>query len=323
MNITSSTNTTNMILFRFEYYIITWISSIIGIIFSCLSLIRYFRNNHQRTHLTYVYHFSLGFSLVLSLISTPLHTLSEYFCLNLPIVSDQYYNVLCNFDLIAYFVASAGIGYSIAYASLERTFFIFYSQNIRLTLLRQFCPFLIIFSSCSIVITLFSRLTNYPFGTLSYLLFYFESFTLQLIWFSLHVIIPFIFMFISVLFLLYRIQIHTKRIRTSLNRKLSRNKFQRILIHLSIYNMFYIVSVFPVNIYSFIRINMYTKQRLVDIIFINYLYLTLHSYPILIYCLTQIKQQHRIKFSQEQKMSPCIVITHISVATDVYQRTRL
>ncbi|CAF3543181.1 unnamed protein product [Rotaria sp. Silwood1] len=323
MNTTSSTNTTNIYPFHFEYYVVTWISAFIGTIFSYLSLIRYFRYNYQRTQLTYVYHFSLGFSLVLSLISTPLNTLTDYFLSILPIISEQQFRLLCNFNLITFFVASAGIGYSIVYASLERTFFIFYSQNIRLTWIRQFTPFLIVFSSCSVVITIFILLSKYPLDVSLRLLGYFESLKLQLIWFLLQFLIPFIFMLISVLFLIYRIEIHTNRIRISLHRKRSRNKFQRILIHLNIYNTFYMLSICPINIYSCIRIYMNIKQRLIEMILINYLFITLNFYPVLIFLLTQVKQQYRIKFSQEQKQSPFIIITRPSIESDEYQRTRL
>ncbi|CAF2542693.1 unnamed protein product [Rotaria sp. Silwood2] len=323
MNTTASINTTNIYPFHFEYYVTTWVTTLIGTIFSCLSLIRYFRYNYQRTQLTYVYHFSLGFSLVLSLISTPLHTSTGYFLSILSIISEYQFRLLCNFNLISFFVASAGIGYSIAYASLERTFFIFYSQNIRLTWIRQFTPFLIIFSSCSLVITLFILLSKCSSDISLHLLGCFESLKLQIIWFLLQFLIPFIFMLISILFLIYRIEIHTNRIRISLNRKRSRNKFQRILIHLNIYNAFYMLSICPMNIYSFIRIYMNIKQRFIEIILINYSFMTLNCYSILIFLLTQVKQQHRIKFYQEQKRSPFIIITHPSTESDEYQRTRL
>ncbi|CAF1170313.1 unnamed protein product [Rotaria sordida] len=329
MNTTTSTNITHISSFHFEYYIITWISTLIGTIFSFLCLLRYFRYNYQRTQLTYVYYFSIGFSLVLSLISTPLYTLTDYFSSILPIMSEHRFRLLYNFNLIAFFVASAGIGYSIAYASIERTFFIFYSQNIRLAWIRQFTPFLIIFSSCCVIITLFILLSKCHLDVSLCLLGYFESLKLQLIWFFLQFLIPFIFMLISILFLIYHIEIHTNRIRMSLNRKRSKNKFQRILIHLNIYNTFYILSICPINIYSFIRIYMNTKHRLIETILINYLFITLHCYPILIFLLTQVKQQqqqqqqYRVKFYQEQKQSPYIIITHPSIELDEYQRTRL
>jgi hypothetical protein len=325
MNKTTQTNNnTNLYPFRFERYIITWFSATIGIIFSCLSLIRYFRYNYQRTHLTYVYHFSLGFSLILSLISTPLHTLTDYFSSILPITSDQQLRLLCNFDLITYFIASAGIGYSIAYASLERTIFIFYSQNIRLTWIRQFTPFLIIFSLCSIVITLFVLLSKCPLDISPCLLCYFSLLTFQLIWFLLQFIIPFLSMLIAMLFLIYRIEIHTNRIRTTIYRKRSRKKFQRIIIHLNIYYIYYLLSICPINIYSFIRIYFNLNQTIIEIILINYLFISLNCYSILIFLLTKVKQQHRIIYHQEQKQSPyIIIITHPSIQLDEYERTRL
>jgi len=323
MNKTPSIGNTNLYIFRIQNYVIMWISAIIGTIFSCLSLIRYFRNNSQRTHFTYVYHFSLGFSLILSLISTPLHTLTDYFWSILPITSEQQRRLICNFDLITFFIASAGIGYSIGYASLERTFFIFYSQNIRLTWIRQFTPFLIIFSSCSIIITLFVLLSKYSLENFSCLLCYFSSLIFQFIWFLLQFIIPFLFMLIAILFLIYRIEIHTNHLRTSINRKRSRKKFQRILIHLNIYNIYYLLSICPINIYTFIRIHRNIDQPLIDILLMNYSFISLNSYSILIFLLTQVKQKHRIIFHQEQKQTPFIIITRPSIQLDEYERTRL
>lgn len=324
MNRTSSNDNLQITSFRFERYIIIWISALIGTIFSCLSLIRYFRYNYQRTHLTYVYHFSLGFSLILSLISTPLYTLTDYFWSILPITSESQHRLLCNFNLITFFIASAGIGYSIAYASLERTFFIFYSQNIRLTWIRQFTPFLIIFSFCSIIITLLVLLSKCSFEVSSCLLCYFSLFTFQLIWFLLQFLIPFLFMLIAILFLIYRIEIHTNRLRTSISRKRSRQKFQRILIHLNIYNFYYLLSICPISFYSFIRINLNLNHKLIEIILLNYLFISLHFYSVLIYLLTQVKQQQRIIiFHQEQKQSPYIIITGPSIQLDEYERTRL
>jgi hypothetical protein len=321
MNKTSTNETTNIYLFRFERYIIIWLGAIIGTIFSCLALIRYFRFKSQRTQLTYVYHFSLGFCLILSLISTPLHTLTDYFSSN---NSDLSRRLLCNFDLVTFFIASSGIGYSIAYASLERTFFIFYSQNIRLTWIRQFTPFLIIFSLCSLAITLLVLLFSCSLDIYPCLLCYFSSFKFQFIWFLLQFIIPFLLMLIAVLFLIYRIEIHTKRIRTSINRRYSRQKFQRILIHLNIYNIYYLLSICPISFYLFIRNHINIEQSIIGIILINYIFLSLQSYSILIYLLTNVKQQqHRIVYHQEQKQSPYIIITRPSVQFDEYERTRL
>ena len=323
MNKTSANDTVNIIVFRFERYLITWLSAIVGTIFSCLTFIRYFRYKYQRTQLTYVYHFSLGFSLILCLISTPLYALTDYFWSILPLSFDSLRRVLCNFDLIVFFIASAGIGYSIAYASLERTFFIFYSQNIRLTWIRQFTPFLIIFSQCSLSITLLVLLSKCSLDMYSCTLCYFSSLTFQSIWFLLQFIIPFLSMLMAVLFLIYRIEIHTKRIRTSINRKYSRQKFQRILIHLNIYNVYYLLSICPINFYSFIRIRANLQQPIVGVILLNYTMIFLHGYPILTYFLTNVKQQHRVVYHQEQKQSPYIIITRPSVQFDEYERTRL
>lgn len=323
MNKTTLYDNVNVYSFHFERYIIIWISGFISTIFSLLSLIRYFRYNYQRTHLTYVYHFSLGFSLLLSLISTPLYTLTDYFWSILPITYDQQHRLLCNFNLICFFISSSGIGYSIAYASLERTFFIFYSQNIRLTWIRQFTPFLIIFSLCSIVITLLVLLSKCSLEQFPCLSCYFNSILFESIWFLLQFLIPFLFMLIAILFLIYRIEIHTNRIRTSINRKRSKQKFQRILIHLNIYNIYYMLSICPINIYSFIRIHFNLNHTIIEIILLNYLFVTLHCYSILIYLLTRVKQQQRIIFHQEQKQSPYIIITRPSIQLDEYERTRL
>ena len=326
MNKTPAANgSVNAYIFQFEQHIIIWISAVVGTIFSCLNLIRYFRYNYQRTQLTYVYHFSLGFSLILSLISTPLHTLTGYFWSMLPSTSEQQRRLLCNFNLITLFVASAGIGYSIAYASLEQTFFIFHSQNLRLTWIRQFTPFLVIFSSCSVTVTLLVLLSKCSSNDYPCLLNYCSSLIFQLIWFFLQFLIPFSLMLMAMFFLIYRIESHTNRIRTSINRKRSRRRFQRILIYLNIYNIYYLFSVSPMNFYSFIRLHFNLHQPIVEIILINHLFLSLHTYSILIFFLTEVKQQpqHRITSHQEQKQLPYIIVTRPSIELDVYERTRL
>ncbi|UJR34154.1 hypothetical protein I4U23_021561 [Adineta vaga] len=324
MNSTLSNELLNFYSFRIEHYLLTWLSAVVGMIFLILSLLRYFRYKYQRTHLTYVYHFSLGFSVLLSLISTPLHTLTEYFSSLSPLTSGQQYRLLCNFDLITFFVASAGIGYSLAYASLERTLFIFYSQNIRLTWIRQFTPFLIIFSSCSIIITLFVLLSKCPLETSRCLNCYFNSLTFEFIWFFLQFLLPFSLMILAIIFLLYRIEVHTNRIQSSITRQRSRNKFQRILIHLNIYNIYYMLTICPINIFFFIRNSLQIQGQLIEIILMNYLFISLHCYSILIYILTKVKQPIRIKYQlKEQKPAPYIIITHPSNQIDEYERTRL
>jgi hypothetical protein len=133
-------------------------------------------------------------------------------------------------------------------------------------------------------------------------------------------------MLIAILFLIYRIKIHTNRIRTSIYRKRSRKKFQRILIHLNIYNIYYLLSICPINIYSFIHLHLNTRDTLVEIILTNYLFVSLNSYSILIFLLTKVKQQqqqHRVVYHQQQKQSPYIIITQPSIQLDEYQRTRL
>jgi len=326
MNRTSVNESIHWYIFRIEHHILTWLSALIGIIFSCLSIIRYFRWNHQRTPLTYVYHFSLGFSLLLCLISTPLHTLTSYFWSILPLIDENRRRVLCNFDLIAFFLSSTGIGYSIAYANIERTFFIFHSQNIRLTWMRQFAPFVIIFIFSSLVITLFVLLTPCVLSNYPCFFCYVNSFRLLFVWCFLQFLFPFILMLIAIGFLIYRIEIYTKRIRISINRKRSRKKFQRILIHLNIYSFYYLFSTCPLSIYLLARYNLQVRQSIDEIVLINYSFISLHCYSVLIFFLTQIKQQqqqHRIVFHQEQKQSPYIIVTRPSVQLDEYERTRL
>ena len=316
----ASNGSTNVYKFRFEQHIIIWISAAVGTVFSCLSLIRYFRHNYQRTQLTYVYHFSLGFSLILSLISTPLHTFVAYF---FSISSEQQRRLLCNFDLIVLFIASAGIGYSIAYASLEQTYFIFHSQNIRLTWIRQFTPFLMIFSSCSMAVTLLVLLSNCSSDDYSCLLNSCSSLTFQIIWFVLQFLIPFSLMLIAIFFLIYRIETQTNRIRTSINRKRSRRRFHRILIYLNIYNIYFLFSICPINFYSFLRLYRNLHQPIIEILLINQLFISLHAYSIFIFFFTQVKQPRRITSYPEQKLPPYIIVTRPSIQLDEYERTRL
>ena len=316
MNKTSSNSTR----FHFEHHLVIWVSALIGTIFSSLNLIRYFRGHSHRTHLTYIYHFSLGFSLISCLISTPLEALTESNFSSLDC------RLSCNFYLISLFLSSSGIGYSIAYASIEQTFFIFFSRNLHLTWMRQFTPFLIIFSLCSLIGTLVILLVKCSLEMSTCFLCHFGSIRLKFIWFSFQFLLPFLLMLVAMIFLIYRIEIHTNRLRISFNRKRSRQKFQRIVIHLNIYHLFYFLSICPMNFYSFIRISFNLDQPLVDILLTNYLFISLHSYSLIVYFLTNIKRRQRIVFHREQRQTPSVIILPPppppSVPLDEYQRTR-
>ena len=205
---------------------------------------------------------------------------------------------------------------------LEQTFFIFFSQNIRLTWIRQFTPFFIIFSLCSLVVTLLVLLSRCSLEIYPCLLCYFNSITFQCLWFVLQFLIPFLLMLIAMFFLIYRIEIHTKRLRTSLNRKRSRQKFQRIFIYLNIYHIYYFISICPISFYSFIRIRLHLEQPIANIILINYLFVSLHGYSILIFFLTKVKPQQRIISHRKQKPLPFVIITRPSIELDEYERTR-
>lgn len=314
MNKTSFNTTVNSPSFHFEHYLLIWLTAPIGIVFTFLNLIRYFRSHSHRTHLTYIYHFSLGFSLILSLISVPLHTLTDW---------NSYQNgrLLCNFYLISLFLSSSGIGYSIAYASIEQIFFIFFSQNLRLTWMRQFTPFLILFSLCCLIGTLLILLLRCSMEFSSCSSCYFNSLRFEILWFIFQYLIPCVLMLIAMIFLIYRIEIHTNRLRTSLNRKRSRKKFQRILIHLNLYHLFYFLSIGPMHFYSFIRICLNLDQPLVAILLDNYIFISLQTYPILVFLLTKFKRiEQRILF---QRQTPFVIIIPPSIQEDEYQRTRL
>jgi hypothetical protein len=226
--------------FQFERSISTWIGAAIGTTFTCLTLQRYIRCKHQRTHFTYVYHCSLVFSLLLSFLCTPLQTLTDYFRSNLSLMSDQQRQLWCNFHLIAFFISSAGIGYSIAYASLERTLFIFYSMNPRLTWTRQFTPMLIIFTVCSLVVTLVVVLTRCSPNMCQS---FYRSVSFHVLWFVFQFIVPFTVMLLAIASFLHHINVHTQRLRLSVNRTRSKKKFRRILLHLNIYSLYFLYSV--------------------------------------------------------------------------------
>ena len=312
--------------FRPEQYLLIWLSSLVAIVFCCLNLYRYVHSKEQRTQLTYVYHCSLGFSLLLSLVSSPLQTLTDYLWSNLSISNDRQRQLLCNFYLITFFIASAGIGYSMAYASLERTLFLFYSSAPRLTWSRQFTPIVIIFFMCSVLSTLIVLLTRCsPLDQCQCFYHSVDALAFHGLWLVFQFLLPFLSMLISIGLLLYHIELHLQRLRTSLNRKRSRKKFHRILVHLTIYNCFYFVAVCPLNLYAMLRFSLPRKQRSLDVVLNNAIYICLHLYPLLIFLLGRIKSQRRIQFSYEQqRASPyVIVISPAPNDSDEFQRTKL
>ena len=323
MNTTLPASSTNSYTFRFEHYLLIWLSAPVSVIFACLSLRRYVQSNYQRTHFTYVYHVSLGFSLLLSFFTVPLHTFAGYFWSDLIVTSNQRQQLLCNITLITLFVASAGIGYSLAYASVERIFLIFYSHSIRLTWRRQSAPFLLIFSVSSIVITLVILLIKCPSDCPSCLFCCFESVANHFIWLVLQFLVPVLVMLVAISFFIYRIETHTRRIRTSISRRRSRKRFQRILLHLNLYNIYYLLTIGPLHIYVFVRIQMNWRQRFAEVFFMNYTFLLLLCYPSLMFVLERVKQKHRIEYHQGQKQSPYIIVTYPSTQLDEYDRTRL
>ena len=130
-------------------------------------------------------------------------------------------------------------------------------------------------------------------------------------------------MLIAIIYLLYQIDTHTKRLRLSISRKKSRKKFHRILIHLGIYHIYYLLSVVPINIYSYIRLSLTLKPRSIDVTLINYTYFCLQIYPMVIFFLERTQPHPRIHFSQEQKAAPFVIINPHPIPSDEYQRTRL
>lgn len=312
-NFTSSNNSNS---FRLERSIFIWFGAIVNFLFVILNFHRYFRSKAQRIYLIYFYYCSLTFSLIFSLISSPLSSLIDYFWLNFSMISDQTRTLSCHFHLIFYFLSTTGVGYSIIYASFERTFFIFYSQNLRLTLIRQISPLALLFVLLffvSILVVLLSPLTNESFLCLyrPIDLIRFEIFS-----FCFQFFLPLILMFISTFLLLYHIEIHTQRLRLSINRQRSRKKFHRILLHLSFYNFFYLFAVGPMNFYSFVRIFLPRKIRLFDFLFLNQIYLSLHFYPLLVFYLERTKKRRQTQTNS----SPFVVV--IPQQEDEYQRTR-
>ena len=318
--------TVSAVPFRVEQYLFIWLSSLVSTVFSALNLYRYVQSKEQRTQLTYLYHCSLGFSLLLSLVSSPLQTLTAYLWSDPSIISDRPRQLLCNFDLITFFIGSAGIGYSLAYASLERTLFLFYSSSPRLTWARQFTPIVLIFFLCSVLSTLFVLLTRCsPMDDCQCFYHSVDALAFHSLWLVFQFLLPFLSMLLAIVLLLYHIELHLRRLRTSLNRQRSRKKFHRILVHLNIYTAFYFLSLCPLNLYAMLRLALNRKPRAVEIALTNYVYISLHLYPILIFLLGRIKSQQRIHYSfDQQRASPYVIaITPVSNELDECQRTKL
>lgn len=308
---------------KFEWFIPTWITSCVNIAVSSLCLCRYFRSKTQQTFLNYIYYCSLGFSYLLSLVSVPLHTVTDSFWSSSSFFSEQQRNLLCNFNLILLYLSSAGIGYSIAYASLERTIFIFFYPNLRLSIARQSIPILSIVSFCCFIITLSVLLTRESFECFFCLSRIYQWIRLQYIWLCFQCLIPLSLMLLAIIYLLYMIEVHSKRLRLALSRERSRRKFQRTLIHLTIYHCYYLISVGPLNIFGFIRHSIHSQSNLADIIVFEYTYVVLNCYPIAIYFLERVKQKRRINYAQEQKQTPFVITSFPAFHADEYQRTRL
>jgi len=131
------TNNTNLFVSIYElntsFFLFIIISSLIGLIFNILSLIRYCRRPLFRTHFTYIFHFILIYCLLASLFVNPSLLIGYY--------GDVFINnyIYCKcYGLFGSFMY-VGIAYSLLYGSIERHYLTFH-QNGQLTYTRQILP---------------------------------------------------------------------------------------------------------------------------------------------------------------------------------------
>lgn len=109
------------------------ISSLIGLIFNILCIIRYCRRPLLRTHFTYIFHFILIYCLIASLFINPSLLIGYYG------YEFTNYHIYCKcYGIIGSFMY-VGIAYSLLYTSIERHY-LTSRQNGQLTIIRQILP---------------------------------------------------------------------------------------------------------------------------------------------------------------------------------------
>jgi hypothetical protein len=133
----NQTNNTNLFLSIYElnisFFLFIIISSLIGLIFNILNIVRYYRRPLFRTHFTYIFHFILIYCLLASLFVNPSLLIGYYE----DIFTHNYIYCKC-YGVVGSFMY-VGIAYSLLYASIERHYLTFH-RNGQLTYIRQILP---------------------------------------------------------------------------------------------------------------------------------------------------------------------------------------
>jgi len=214
------------------------ISSLIGTIFSILSLIRFFRQRNLRTYFNYIYHYMLVFCLSNSLIYVPGFYVGVY--LSWFIISP----IFCTIFLIHTYSIFAGLAYLLMWASLECHRF-YFRINATISFSRQIFPLIIVHIfvyTCSTLIVLIPKCSQQIIC---------EACSIQnstsVILFTLYTfVIPIVIMICSTIILLWRLYEH----RTRLTKRRRWIRLKRMFYQAIIYLGWYCLAYWPYTIYS-------------------------------------------------------------------------
>jgi len=235
------------------------ISSLIGTIFSILSLIRYFCERDFRSYFNYIYHNMLIFCLINSIIYVPSFYVGVY--LSWFII----FPIFCTIFLIHGYAIFAGLAYLLMWSSLEQHIY-YFRINRSISYCRQIFPLIIVVIFvyiCSILIVLLPKCSKEKICEACFM----QNF-LSVILFQLYTFfIPILIMICSTIILLWRLF----KQRTKLNKHRRWIRLKRMFYQAIIYLGWYCLSYWPYNTYSLLI--SYDSNRFDSIILKNISYL--------------------------------------------------
>jgi hypothetical protein len=259
------------------------ISSIIGTIFSILSLIRYFRERGFRSYFNYIYHNMLIFCLINSIIYVPSFYVGVY--LSWFII----FPIFCTIFLIHSYAIFAGLAYLLMWSSLEQHIY-YFRINRSISYCRQILPLIIVVVFvylCSILIVLLPKCSKEKICEACFM----QNF-LSVILFTLYTFfIPILIMICSTIILLWRLF----KQRTKLNKHRRWIRLKRMFYQAIIYLGWYCLAYWPYTIYSLLI--SYDSNRFYSVILKSTSYLIsiygIQTLPILTYFIFKSNKKSR------------------------------
>jgi hypothetical protein len=233
----------------------------------------------------------LIYCLLSAFVSTPIFLIGYYLNIFLYSIS------LCQTSTVHYLTINIGMITSIAYASVERHFFIF-RKNGLLTWQRQLLPVVCILVYSYIVAILFTLIPSCSYTPC--VACHTTELYYMMPWVTISFFLPQIIMIISTIYLLIRL--HKRRV--IFNRRPEWSVLKKIAIQMSIYVLWSCLYYCPISFYNLsliINSSLYSPELVSLMNIINTV--TVQSYPILTFIsMLVFKRRKQIQKKKESKL---------------------